>query len=76
MGLKAAPPSLALRGIDMREWIKCDEKWPETDVEVLVYSPDYDGEYYLAVWHEPWNEWHHCNGQCFPSHWQPLPEAP
>ena len=59
----------------MSEWIKCDDKMPDFDVDVLVY----DGKHiYIDYVYEEWNS----KGKVFfasldrVTHWMPLPATP
>ena len=57
------------------DWVKCSERMPDIDVEVLVYFDGYiyiDSLYYDKNLKEYW--W---QGNCrLPTHWMPLPEMP
>lgn len=84
---KYAPPSLALRGIDMGEWIKCSERMPPDGDEVLIFTRS--GHISLDAWDEVhedpigmggptisighyWGAWEYEDI----SHWMPLPKPP
>lgn len=64
----------------MSDWIKCAERLPEEDAEVVVYAEP--GFIYLAS--RDGNGWlRHMGFGAFPlrgkrivTHWQPLPEPP
>ena len=57
------------------DWVKCSERMPDIDVEVLVYFDGYiyiDSLYYDKNLKEYW--W---QGNCrLPTHWMQLPEMP
>ena len=57
------------------DWVKCSERMPDIDVEVLVYFDGYiyiDSLYYDKNLKEYW--W---QGNCrLPTHWMPLPAPP
>ena len=57
------------------DWVKCSERMPNIDDEVLVYFDGYisiDSLYYDKNLREYW--WQ--GNDKLPSHWMPLPEMP
>lgn len=55
-------------------WINVNDRLPDDDLIVLVYSPEHE-PIWLA-WVDS-DGWHLIDGgPCNPSHWMPLPEGP
>jgi hypothetical protein len=55
-------------------WIRCDERLPEIDVEVLTY---WAGLFHVGKRREEYG-WVECTEylSIVPTHWQPLPDPP
>lgn len=67
---------------EMSEWIKCSERMPKNDQEVLVYRPDApetDDPLMRTAFYSGKGKYgfrHGFSCLCQPSHWMPLPEPP
>jgi len=67
-------------------WIRCSERVPEPETEVLVYvdghrGPSWSNNHCLVAYWAPWaDEWyeerHSETWLVGVTHWQPLPEPP
>ena len=86
--LISAPPSLALKGIDMGEWIKCSDRLPEIkDDSVLAFfeaNGGIDMVHIKDTFDDITNGFDEHGVQLYTkwylnigiTHWMPLPEAP
>lgn len=63
----------------MQNWIKCSERMPDEHRAVLVFDPEEeDGQHVASFSYGSWVygvSWD-VNLECYPTHWQPLPEPP
>lgn len=62
----------------MQNWIKCSERMPPEGEDVLVYDESENSQHVASWSYQSWVygvSWD-VNLECYPTHWQPLPEPP